>query len=196
MTTPLFAGLLVDLVPYGKTYEALEHKWENGEAAFWASAGERGLLPRAQMERYQAEGRSEPRTGARFGIQTKDGTPIGSIGLGMMVPSSRQAMIGAMIGEPDYWGGGFGTDALLLIIDYAFNWLDLRRVWLSTMSINARVLRQMEKVGLVCEGRRRDMWFADGQWYDDVMFGLLHEEWPGRAAVIERLGLRPASFQD
>ena len=37
-----------------------------------------------------------------------------------LVPHYRLAMFGAMIGEPEYWGGGYGTDALLLIVDYAF----------------------------------------------------------------------------
>lgn len=192
MTVPLLEGLLVDLVPAGKGFEDRVHTWENNESAFWGSAGDYGILTRAQIERHQAEQRSQPQTGVHFCIQTKDGTPIGSIGLGFLIPHHRLAMIGASIGEPTYWGGGYGTDALLLIVDYAFDWLDLRKLWLSTMSINVRVLRQMEKIGLVPEARQRGWWLADGQWCDDVAFGILRDEWPGRAALIERIGLRAA----
>ncbi|NDJ76783.1 MAG: GNAT family N-acetyltransferase [Chloroflexi bacterium] len=186
-------GLLVDLVPWGARFQKLEHKWDNGPAQFWASAGDRSIVTRAALERWQQEHRermeNRPRHGVRFGIQTKDGLPIGSISA-RAVPHHRLAMLGAAIGEPDYWGGGYGTDALLLVLDYVFDWLDLHKVWLGTMSINARVLRQMEKVGFTLEARSRQHWFADGAWADDMVFGLLRDEWPGRAATIERLGLR------
>jgi len=95
-----------------------------------------------------------------------------------------------MINELDYWGGGYGTDALLLLVDYAFGWLDMRRLWLDTMSSNARVLRQMQKVGFTLEAQLRSVAIADGQWNDEVVFGLMRDEWPGREAMIARLGLR------
>jgi RimJ/RimL family protein N-acetyltransferase len=94
-----------------------------------------------------------------------------------------------MIGNPDYWGGGYGTDALLLLVDYAFDWLDLRRLWLVTMAPNARVIRQMEKVGFTLECQIRQGTLVDGVYHDVLLYGLLREEWPGRTAMIERLGL-------
>ncbi len=187
----MLEGILVDLVPHGKTYNDLKHKWENSEAGFWASAGGRDITTRAQFRRWfeeNAERRAHnPRVS--FGIQTKDGTPIGDMSLGWVIPHHRLAMLGAMIGEPDYWGGGYGTDALLLIVDYAFDWLDIHKLWLGTMGMNVRVHRQMEKVGFLREAVRRDLFLADGQWTDEVVYGMLQSEWPGRAAVIEKLGL-------
>ncbi|MBN2305589.1 MAG: GNAT family N-acetyltransferase [Anaerolineae bacterium] len=190
----MLEGLLVDLVPRGDTFEQMEHKWENSEAHFWASAGDRVFLSHATIERWHTEERERSAhrhpKGVRWGIQTKDGTPIGDIGIGWVLPHLRLAMLGAMIGEPDYWGGGYGTDALLLIVDYAFDWLDMRRLWLGTMSINTRVVRQMEKVGFKPEVRSRDAWLVSGHGFaDEIVYGLLREEWPGRDAVIARLGL-------
>ena len=72
-----------------------------------------------------------PPPGMWFGIQTKTGKPIGDIMLGEVQIAHRVGMLGMMIGEPDYWGGGYGTDALLLMVDYIFDWLDLRRLWLA-----------------------------------------------------------------
>ncbi len=188
----MLEGLLVDLVPYGQAHQARDHAWWNNESSFWASMGEREIVSRAAVERRHREWvePDQPRTGVAFGVQTKDGTPIGYFGVNFLSYHHRVANLGANISEPGYWGGGYGTDALLLIVDYAFNWLDMRRVWLGTMSLNTRVLRQMEKVGFVLEGRHRRMTLADGQWYDEVIFGLLREEWPGREAMLERLGLR------
>lgn len=188
----MLEGLLVDLVPLDKRFVELKHKWENGEAAYWGSAGDRPILSRATMRRWHEEAQTRPwhKLRVAFGIQTKGGQPIGDISMGWVLPYHRLAMLGAQIGEPAYWGGGYGTDALLLIVDYAFNWLDMHKLWLGTMSINARVLRQMEKVGFRREGVGRGTFFADGQWADEVIFGVLREEWPGRASLVERLGLQ------
>lgn len=184
-------GLLVDLVPLGDRFDALEHRWENGEAAFWGDVGDRQLISQVAVKRRQEErvARREQRLHSAFGIQTKDGTPIGVFFVGDIKPHLRLAILGAQIGEPEYWGGGYGTDALLLVVDYAFDWLDLRRLWLVTMSLNARVMRQMQKVGFALEVRQRRATLADGEWHDLLFYGLLREEWPGREAVVERLGL-------
>ncbi len=123
-------------------------------------------------------------------MQTKDGTPLGFFGVSDMSFHHRTAMLAARIGEAAYWGGGYGTDALLLLVDYCFDWLDMRRVWLKTMSTNVRVHRQMEKVGFVREGVEREATFGDGERCAWISYGLLREEWPGRAAMIARLGLR------
>ena len=190
----MIEGLLVDLVPYGTHYVDQEHTWHNSEAWFWAEAGFRPFRTknaiRREHEAWLEQREKQPPNMIMFGIQAKDGTPLGDIALFEMLPWHRVGMLGAAIGDPAYWGGGYGTDALLLMVDYAFSWLDMHRLWLSTMALNVRVLRQMEKVGFAPEGRRRGMWYADGAWVDDVVYGVLREEWAGRAAMIEKLGLR------
>lgn len=185
-------GLLVDLVPYGAAFRPKHHTWWNNESKFWGSMGEYGLISRARIDRMHEQWDSDDDPGwygVPFGIMTKDGTPIGYFGINDVNPYSRCGILGAVIGEPDYWGGGYGTDALLLIADYAFCELDLRRLWLMTMSLNERVMRQMEKVGFTLEVRNRRATLVDGVWHDVVVYGLLRDEWPGRAVMIERLGL-------
>jgi len=72
----------------------------------------------------------------------------------------------------------------------------LRKVWLATTSANERVMRQMDKVGFVLEGRARRASLMDGVWVDGLLYGMLREEWPGREALIERLGLHPVEQGD
>src|SRR5512133_4129854 len=174
-------GLLVDLVPFGKRVIEHEPKWIMGPAGWWGDGGNREFISKAKAEYWQQQWLEElekgTATGFTFGIVTKDGTPIGDMGFNFMSPTHRAANLGAMIGDPDYWGGGYGTDALTLLIDYAFNWLDLRRLWLNTMEINTRVIRQMEKVGFTLEGRQRSVTFADGAWVNMRCYGLLRDEW-------------------
>ncbi|NDJ76434.1 MAG: GNAT family N-acetyltransferase [Chloroflexi bacterium] len=190
----MLEGLLVDLVPLNKPFRELEHKWRNHVASWWASGGEWPITTKAALERQQAEwlewkSNNEGVRGVPFGIQTKDGQPLGYFGINWIAEPHRLAMLGAKIGEPEYWGGGYGTDALLLLVDYAFDWLDIRKCWLMTTSMNDRVQRQMEKVGFMFEVRQRKGALAEGKWYDWLAYGLMREEWPGRAAMLEKLGL-------
>jgi RimJ/RimL family protein N-acetyltransferase len=188
----MLEGLLVDLVPFGTRFEEQEHQWENGPAAFWGDMGDRQFLSHAKIKQRQDGRHEEPTensTGVLLGIQTKDQTPIGLMAIGWIAFHHRTGVLGAMIGDPNYWSGGYGTDALLLLVDYAFDWLDLRRLWLVTMAPNARVIRQMEKVGFTLECQIRQGTLVDGVYHDVLLYGLLREEWPGRTAMIERLGL-------
>jgi RimJ/RimL family protein N-acetyltransferase len=188
----MLEGLLVDLVPYGERFMEHDQRWWNSESSFWSGMGRREFVTKAQAEAEHREWResTKPETGVPFGVQTKDGKPLGYFGINFLLYHSRVANLGANISEPEYWGGGYGTDALLLLLDYAFDTLDMRRVWLITMTLNQRVLRQMEKIGFLLEARQRKATNADGVWYDVVTYGLLREEWPGRAAMIDKLGLR------
>ncbi len=183
------SGVLVDLVPYGQRFLDLEHEWLNGEGVFWWAVGGRWFVTRAGLEMDRREQQDDTDERIRFGVQTKDGTPIGLIGINWLAAHHRTGLLTAFIGDPAYWGGGYGTDALLLIVDYAFVWLDLRRVWLMTMSLNARVMRQMEKVGFRLEGCRRQATWADGAWHDILVYALDRDDWPGREALVARLGL-------
>ncbi|MEB2287073.1 MAG: GNAT family protein [Anaerolineae bacterium] len=191
----MLEGLLVNLVPYGKEFLERDHRWMNNQASFWSGGGERHFMTQAMIAARHAQWAEESgdindELGVAFGVQSKDGTPLGYFGINWLSAHHRLAMLGAKIGEPRYWGGGYGTDALLLLLDYTFDWLDVRKAWLMTTSMNARVMRQMEKVGFRLEVRQRQSALADGVWYDWLAYGLLREEWPGRAALVEQLGLR------
>lgn len=182
-------GLLVDLVPHGDQINARRVEWMNGPMRDgWAMDG---LFTHAAWQR-RLEGwqSGDDHQNIRFGVLTKDGTPIGMFSLVNLDPYNRTAELGAGIGDPAYWNGGYGSDATLLLIEYAFRWLDLRRVWLTTMGSNLRAQRQIEKCGFVREGARRNIIYFNGQYVDHLYYGLMREEWPGRDLMLERLGLR------
>lgn len=189
----ILSGLLVDLVPYNSEFIKHEQEWRNGPMRrFW---GIDGLLTQASLERmrqdWQAPDENMALSPTRFGMQTKDGIPIGMFVLMNFDGPSRIAEVGAGIGNPDYWGGGYGSDGMLLITEYAFRWLDLRRLYLTTMGVNTRAQRQVEKCGFKREGSRRScVRDLDGTYCDFLYYGLMREEWPGRDGMVERLGLR------
>lgn len=88
--------------------------------------------------------------------------------------------LGIVIGKEEYLGKGFGTEALQLIIDFAFRQLRLNRVELVCWSFNARARHVYEKVGFVQEGVRRKKRYRNGEFHDEICYGLLKEEWEAR----------------
>ena len=92
--------------------------------------------------------------------------------------------IGIDIGERAEWGKGYGTDAMQVMLRYAFTELNLHRVSLNVFEYNTRAIRSYAKTGFREEGRARDFLHRDGRRWDLIYMGLLREEWEVSASVI------------
>jgi RimJ/RimL family protein N-acetyltransferase len=103
--------------------------------------------------------------------------PIGLIGLDGINWVSRDCSVGIGIGDRDDWGRGYGTDAMRVILRYAFCQLDLHRVSLSVFDYNPRAIRSYEKAGFVREGIEPQMLEREGKRYDIILMGILRSEW-------------------
>lgn len=107
----------------------------------------------------------------------EDDRLLGDIGLGVLDWSSRDAFVGIAIGGRDFWGKGYGTDAMRVILGYAFLELNLRRVTLTVFEYNPRAIRSYEKAGFQHEGRQRGrLQRADRRW-DTLFMGILRRDW-------------------
>ncbi len=113
-----------------------------------------------------------------FGIRSlEDGKLLGFIDLEGSTFPHGDAFVGIGIGEKEFWGKGYGTDAMKVILRYAFQELNLRRVSLNTFQYNPRAIRSYEKAGFVHEGRMRDFLHREGMRGDLLFMGILREEW-------------------
>ena len=81
------------------------------------------------------------------------------------------------IGEPTQRGQGYGTEAVRLLMGFAFKDLNLHRVYLHVFSTNAAAIRLYEKVGFVHEGLLRKAAHIDGAYVDVVLMGILRDEY-------------------
>lgn len=81
------------------------------------------------------------------------------------------------IGSPSDRGQGYGSEALRLLLRYAFAELNLHRVSLDTFEYNPRAIRSYEKAGFKIEGRVRQLLNRDGRRWDVIYMGILREEW-------------------
>jgi RimJ/RimL family protein N-acetyltransferase len=116
-----------------------------------------------------------------FAIETLDDPPvlIGNIGLWGARPKDRCATLGIALGR-EYVGRGYGTDAMRVIVGYAFREMGLHRIQLGVAPFNPAGIRAYEKAGFVEEGRLRESVLHDGHWYDEVLMSILDHEWAAR----------------
>jgi len=115
-------------------------------------------------------------TETRFAIETLDGVHIGICGLHRGRPEDRWADLGIMIGEAEYRSQGYGTDAMLTLLRFAFYQMNLNKVTLGVFEINSRAMAVYKRCGFVEEGRGREEYYQDGRYIDVVRMGVLRRE--------------------
>jgi len=102
--------------------------------------------------------------------------PIGITGLHHGRPEDRHSELGIMIGEKDYWSQGYGTDAVLTLLRFAFYQMNLNKVTLGVFDINPRARAVYDKLGFIEEGRSREEYFHDGRYVDVIRMSVLRRE--------------------
>jgi RimJ/RimL family protein N-acetyltransferase len=107
----------------------------------------------------------------------KDERLLGDIGLDGIQWNHGDTFMGIGLGNREDWGRGYGSDALRLILRYAFNELNLFRVSLNVFEYNTRAIRAYEKVGFVHEGRMRRSLNREGRRWDVLYMGITLDEW-------------------
>jgi len=114
---------------------------------------------------------------AAFAVETlAESKHIGSVGLHDLKPEDRKATFGIAIGDKEYWDHGYGTDATLTLLRFAFDEMNLRRVMLHVDERNLRAIACYRKCGFVEEGRLRADRYAEGRYWDTVVMAVLDEE--------------------
>ena len=108
---------------------------------------------------------------------TENNNPIGTCGLHKINHKDRNAEITFIIGEKEVWKQGYGTEAAKILIEYAFNQLNLIRLSTGAYSFNTRSIQHLERLGFQKEGCQRKAVFKNGQYHDNILFGLLKDEW-------------------
>ncbi|NLS79728.1 MAG: GNAT family N-acetyltransferase [Chloroflexi bacterium] len=112
-----------------------------------------------------------------YAIETAEGVHIGNIGLHGMDWKNHNATLGIFIGEKAYWGLGYGTDAILTLLHFAFGEMNLNRVELSVFDYNERAIHSYRKCGFQLEGGRRQALYREGEYHDVLLMSILKSEY-------------------
>ena len=76
-----------------------------------------------------------------------------------------------------FWGQGYGREAVQLLLRYFFRELRYQKCTALVYSFNERSIRFHEALGFRFEGRLRSMHYTNGQYYDELYFGVTAAEW-------------------
>ncbi len=179
MTGQLFQGELVKLVAMDPTTEAEERSPWSLDSEYQRMLDAEVVRPWSPRRIREAWEKREPGNGEYpFSIRTLEGNRlIGSVGLEAAHSIHGDAWVWIGIGDREAWGKGYGTDAMCVILRYAFDELNRRRVCLNTFEYNHRALGLYQKLGFVEEGRVRKFINRGGRRWDMIYMGLLKEEW-------------------
>lgn len=112
-------------------------------------------------------------------ITLEDNKMIGTVSLEQIDDINRNATLGIFIGDKDYRDNGYGTEAIRLILEYGFRYLNLHNIKLDLMEFNERALKCYKKCGFQENGRRRKCKFINGKYYDSISMDILAEEFTG-----------------
>lgn len=113
-------------------------------------------------------------------IDKKTDTHIGNVGLYAINWISRSAEFRIIIGEKEFLGKGYGTEAAELILQYAFEKLNLNKVWLGVNAENLPAVKSYENAGFVREGTLRQEIYRNSKYYDAIRMSILREEYANK----------------
>lgn len=102
---------------------------------------------------------------------------IGGVGFDHIDWINRVAEFGIVIGDKPFWNQGYGSEATRLMLKYAFETLNLNRVWLNVYETNTRALRAYKKVGFTEEGLMREAIYRNGCYINVLLMSVLRSEW-------------------
>lgn len=113
-----------------------------------------------------------------FAVRTQDGHQlIGGVFLKDVDGRNRSAELVVYIGEREYWGRGYGSDGIQILLRYGFQEINLNRIMLRVFDYNARAMRAYQKIGFQHEGTKRESLYRDGRYWDSHVMSLLRSEW-------------------
>jgi RimJ/RimL family protein N-acetyltransferase len=155
-------------------------RWAQDSEYWRLMSGEfaRPLSVKSTQEWLEEQLCKDPPGFTMFAIHTlEDDRLIGEVGFEDDDVPRGETFVALGIGERENWGKGYGTDAMHLVLRYAFTELTLHRVSLMVSEHNTRAIRSYVKAGFVEEGRVRGGEHRAGRRYDVVYMGILREEW-------------------
>lgn len=104
---------------------------------------------------------------------------IGSVGLAHINWINRSAVLGVFIGDEKYRNNGYGTEAINLLLEYSFRYINLHSIRLELLDINERAHKCYLKCGFKDMGRSREKIFVNGKYYDTLYMDIIENEFEG-----------------
>ena len=169
-----------DLIPFvdilDSDFKTNYMKWMHDQEV--TKHNSHGLFPYAQKDReafYESLRNNKIICWAVMAIGPEVGAykHIGNISLQSINWINRSAEFAIVIGEKDYWGKGYATEALQILITHGFEKLNLHRIWSGTAATNKGMQKVFNKLGMKNEAKFKDGMFLNGEYVDVVAYAIV-----------------------
>ncbi|MFQ5577324.1 MAG: GNAT family N-acetyltransferase [Anaerolineae bacterium] len=131
-----------------------------------------------ETEWYESQRHNQ--TVQNFAIETRDGKHIGSVGLMDIDYRDQSAELGIVIGDKTEWGKGYGREAIGMLLDFAFNTLNLNRICLQVDTDHPAAIKCYRNCGFVQEGELRHIIYREGRHTNQYLMSILKSEYRQR----------------
>lgn len=105
---------------------------------------------------------------------------IGDLGISCIDTKNKHAEIGLSIGDKNYWGKGYGTEAVKAVCEFCFSKLNLNKVYLDVWEENERAIKCYLKCGFKVDGVLRDHVWKYDKFHNKLVMSILKSEWEGQ----------------
>ena len=112
-----------------------------------------------------------------FTITDLEGNILGETGLLRMFPAWHTTDLTMIIPDPQMQNKGYGTEAMKIMLDMAFNQYDMNRVSIGVVGLNTNAIEFYKKVGFKQEGILEQGYYYNGEYSDFIMMRILRSEW-------------------
>ncbi len=112
-------------------------------------------------------------------ITLNDNKLIGTVSLENINFIERSAILGIFIGDKDFRNNGYGTEAIKLLLEYGFKYLNLHSIRLDLLAVNERAHKCYLRCGFRDTGCSREEIFLNGKYYDKLHMDILENEFDG-----------------
>lgn len=109
-------------------------------------------------------------------VCTHNNVLIGNMALDMN-HRKQSATTGSLIGSRTFQNSGYGSDAKMLLLDYAFNWCGMRKVTSKILGFNSRSAAYAKKCGYRHMATIEKEHFRNGEWHDELQYVVFRDEW-------------------
>jgi RimJ/RimL family protein N-acetyltransferase len=177
--SPFLVGERIYLRPLDRADAPLVQPWLNDPAVRRTILNWRPLNLEAEEGFIDRMSQSEHDVVLGIALRADDRL-IGVTGLHHIDYKNSNCEYGLLVGEKAEWGHGYGSEACALLTGYAFDTLNLHRVWLGAYEHNAAAIHIYEKVGYRREGVLRDDKYNEGRYFNVLLMAILRDEWKAR----------------
>ena len=174
-------GDIIYLSPKGSTEEEIEKftEWMN-DFQVTDYTGRTSQITTYSSEKEYLENAEKGTDKRTFNIvNLEDDKLIGTVGLEQIHWVERSAVLGIFIGDKDFRSNGYGTEAIKLLLEYGFKYLNLHSIRLDLLSVNERAHKCYLKCGFKDTGASREEIFLNGKYYDKLHMDILESEFEG-----------------